>query len=509
MPLLRLSPHVLPQIRQGLHHLVPQNLAPGDDRIHYGQAVVQTAQTLVARGQIDEVRRFREETMFGPRLFTLKEDAEGKVSVEPLPELENALGLRPEELGVLLRDGRIRDDSAMAYLPTGESTPALGDLLMRLHHGIERAELLERAAAHDIGFDEELLADLLARGIIEEGGVAVPPRPTQTGITWMGHAYVRASCNGFSAWFDPFPAPRVRWTDEECRSMFKDDVPDMFLLEGYGPDAHHVTQDEVPIPDAVFITHQDTDHMDLGALALLPPGVPIYVPAAEPGKPWQIDLVAAIRTVLGVDRDVRVLRHGETATIGEIRVTAFPFIGEFPVALPHTWNCYLLELPDQVWALCADSGVTDMHVDWLRERLAGNTPPFGIMVNGIVKRSSTTGYRDILHEAVSFARLFSWYLPPASTFEKTPTCGLPLEILQRLVREVGLSQVYPYAHGNLPWYRLTGTYLHHSHVGSHSLATFQQMEQLAASVSARVLRLRHGQLHAANPSSPLPRRART
>lgn len=414
--MLRLSPFVMPQLRQGLHDLTPQNLSDGTLRISYAHTLINMVKSLVAHGATMEAKRFRDESLFGPRIMEWNEGEDGKITIEPLPELENALGFLHEQIGVLFRDGRIRDDSAMTYLPTGEGTAAFADLLHRLHRGIDRAELLRRAEEHDIGFDEELLDDLIARGVIEEG-VAAPPAELGSGVTWMGHAYVRAASGGASIWFDPFPVPRLAWTDAERTSMFREDVPDKFLLENYGPEARQVTQDELTIPDAIFVTHQDTDHVDLGAIALLPPTVPIYVPAADPRMPWQIDLVAAIRTVLGETRDVRVIAHGETVTIGEIKVTAFPFVGEFPVSLPHMWNCYWLELPDQVWAMCADSAVTEQHVLWLADRRRGDTRPFGIMVNGIIEYKDMIGYRDTSIEAASFSRLYSWYLPPIRSFE--------------------------------------------------------------------------------------------
>jgi len=503
---LRLSPYVLPQLRLGLHNLKPQNLTPGEDRLRYAAGVVQLLRTLASRGKLDAARRLRDEIAFGPNLVLWNDEAEGAEKLEELPELANAISFDPDALGVLLRDGRIRDDAAMAYLPSGASTPELASLLRALHRGIERAELLAKAGELDIGFDEELLDDLIARKAIELGEVAIPKPPVAPAIEWMGHAYVRAISPAATVWFDPFTAPRVTWTDEEQQTLFGADVPDSFLLADYGPSAHQVTQDELAIPTAIFITHPDTDHMDLGVMSLVPPEVPIYVPPSEPDKPWQVDLVAVIKAALGADRNVIVLRHGESVVLGDIRVTAFPFIGEFPPALPHHWNCYLVELPDQVWALCADSAVTEVQVDWLRERLAGNTRPFGIMVNSIVHQRFMAGYRDTIDETTSFTRLYSWYLPPVRMFDPTPMCGLPIELLARLVKEAKLTYAYPYAHGNLPWYRMTGTALHHSHVGSHSLSAFQHMEKLAVEAGARVLRLQHGVPHVANPSSMFPRR---
>ena len=503
---LRLSPHVLPQLRLGLHNLKPQNLTPGEDRMRYATGVVKLLRSLASRGRLDDARRVRDEVPFGPNLVLWNDEAEGIDKLEELPELANALSFDPDELGVLLRDGRIRDDAQMAYLPSGTSTPELTRLVRALHRGIERADVLALAADLDIGFDEELLDDLIARGAIAAGEVPVPKPAAAPAIEWMGHAYVRAISPTATVWFDPFTAPRAAWTEDEQQTLFSSEVPDSFLLADYGPTAHQVTQDELAIPQAIFITHPDTDHMDLGVISLVPPEVPIYVPASEPDRPWQVDLVQAIRATLGADRNVIVLRHGESASVGDLHVTAFPFIGEFPSALPHHWNCYLVELPDQVWALCADSAVTEVQVEWLRARMANDSRPFGIMVNAIVHQRFTSGYRDTFDETTTFTRLYSWYLPPARMFDPAPMCGLPIDLLVRLVKEAKLTYVYPYAHGNLPWYRMTATALHHSHVGSHSLTAFHYMEKLAIEAGARVLRLQHGVPHVANPSSPFPRR---
>lgn len=503
---LRLSPYVLPQLRLGLHNLKPQNLTPGTDRIQYATGMVHSLRTLVARGRFEEAKRLRDELPFGPHLTFWHDDAEGMDKLEELPELLNALSFDADALGVLLRDGRIRDDGAMAYLPSGTTTPELTTLFRALHRGITRAELLEMADRLDIGFSEELLDDLIARRVIEIGEVRPPERPRAPAIEWLGHAYVRAISPSATVWFDPFTAPRVAWTDEERATMFPPDVPDSFLLPDYGPDAHQVTQDELAIPEAIFLTHPDTDHADLGVISLVPPEVPIYVPACDPEQPWQVDMVAVIHKTLGPDRNVIVLGHGESVRLGDIRVTAFPFVGEYPPALPHRWNCYLVEMPDQVWALCADSAVTEVQLDWLRERLAGDSRPFGIMVNAVVHQRTMAGYRDAADEPTSFTRLYSWYLPPVRMFEPTPMCGLPVDLLARLVKEAKLTYVYPYAHGNLPWYRMTSTALHHSHVGSHTLSAFRTMERVAMEAGARVVRLQHGVPSTANPSSPFPRR---
>lgn len=498
---IRLSPYVLPQVRQGLHTLQPQNLCPGPDRLAYADALIGHMQHLLAHGQTQEAKRYREYAPWAMYLTSWVEDPEtNKITIEPIPEMKNALSLHPEELGVLLVDGRIRDDSQMAYLPAGEGTPALLGLLRLLHRGIQRNDFLRQADAADVGFDEELLQALIDRGAVIpcDGPVPTVRAPEAGAMTWLGHAFVQASCAGRSIWVDPYPMPRMTWSDEEIEAMAAASVPDTFLLRDYGPNAHHVTQDELPIPEAVFVTHQDSDHLDLGAVAMLPANVPIYVPYAEADKPWQIDMVKMIHTILGADRDVRVFRHGESVSFGDLKVTAIPFVGEFPVSLPHHWNCFLVELPNQVWALCADSAITPMQIDVLRAKLEGNVRPFGMMINGIKPRDYSLGYRDSAEEVWSFGRVYSWYLPPWRLFEKGPESGLPLGLIPRLVKECGMTKFYPYAHGNLPWYRMQGTYLLQSHIGSHDMNIWHQMERIGKEHGFSVERLRHGEPYQAD-----------
>lgn len=487
---LRLSPFVLPEFRLGVHTLMPQNLAPGPARVAYGRRVNDVLQQIVAVAGIEAARAYREQVPFGTYVSLLI-DGPGGTTLEPMPDLELALGFDLDALSVLLRDGRSRVAGDMAYLETGAATPAFVDLLWRLHAGCDRAALLASPSAEALGLDDGFIDDLLARGVLE---VAPPPRrATADGITWMGHAYVVAKAGGASIWVDPYPMPRLAWTDDERAALFVGNVPDTFLLADYGPGARQVTQDELEVPAAVFITHQDTDHFDLGGLALLPPHVPIFVPRADPSRPWDIDLVQVLRTVLGEERDVRAFGHGEVHQVGDVRVTAMPFVGEFPASLPHAWNTYLVELPDQVWALTADSSITEAHLELLRARRGTDARPLGLMTNGFSASTTAIGYTDTPDQPMSAVRLYSWYLPPIRAFEPAPAPGLPLPLLRRLAEEADLRYVYPYAHGNLPWYRLRSGYVMQSHIGSHTLPQWSMMERQVAAVGATVPRLRHGE----------------
>ena len=494
---LRLSPQIMPQLFQGVHALIPQNICDGRDRIAYANQVFNILKANIDAGMPDEAFKLRALFPLGDYITTWNEDkATGEIQLALLPQHEYALSLCPEGLTVMFRDGRTRDDSAMIYLETGLDTPRVLELLRSLHRGIARDEFLALAASADVGFDDELVAELIRRGVILETDV-VPAIPVDTadGLSWLGHAFMRAVGGGKNIWFDPYPCPRMTWSEKEKSSLFTSDFPDSFLLENFGPEAHHVTQDELPMPDAVFITHQDVDHIDFGALALIPHSVPIYVPEVDPTMPWKGEWVVAVRATWGQDRNVQPLAHGSTITVGDMKVTAFPFAGEFPTPLPHRWNCYYLETPTQVWAFLADSATTQVQVDFIKARRKDDARPFGIASNQLIFHNELMrGYRDSANMFYTTIRLYSWYLNPVSLLAQAPQSGLPVEALADLATHAGLTMFHPYAHGNLPWYRITGTYLLDSHVGSHGMAAFSLFEEACARNGVQCLRLQHGKI---------------
>jgi L-ascorbate metabolism protein UlaG (beta-lactamase superfamily) len=490
--LLVLSPFVLPEVRQGIHGMKPQNLTPGLDRLAYLQRTLLDQRNLL-RMNVDLAKRYRS-TLSHWYLTQWKEDpATGATTVHPLPEAELMISLQVDQLGVLLRDGRSRADDDLAYMPTGTDTGKMLTLLGRLHRGITRSALLSLATELDVGFDDELLDDLIARGAVEVGSREPVAAAAEPMVAWMGHAFVRVEGGGKSVWIDPFPLPRLRWTEAELGTLFDPTLPDAHMLDDYGPGAHHVTQDELPLPDAIFITHPDTDHYDLGALGMLPAHIPIYVPRVQPNAPWDVDLTVALRAVLGDDRDVRVLDHGASVELGPIKITAMPFRGEYPASLPHQWNTYYVELPNQVWALMADGSVTDEHVELLRTRRRGDARPFGMMCNVISADRYSAGYFDTTLDLGSMARLWSWYTAPARLFEEALLPGPTYYELGELAAHAGLSFFFPYAHGNLPWYRVASSYVLRSHIGSHSASQLRSMTRIVQHAGADLVYLRHGQ----------------
>ena len=187
---------------------------------------------------------------------------------------------------------------------------------------------------------------------------------------------------------------------------------------------------------------------------MLPEEVPIVVPDVHPQRTWEVDLAALIRRVLGPRRQVIRLRHGETMTVGDIRASAFPFVGEMPSSLPTSWNCYLFETDRAAVACTADSAVTDAAVDFLAGRLGGNRRPFVLCSRLVHSGSQTFGYRDDAETLLNFTRLWAWYVPIWDLFQPVEELGISERRLRELSRRAGLHYYLPYAMGTAPWYRI-------------------------------------------------------
>ncbi len=92
-----------------------------------------------------------------------------------------------------------------------------------------------------------------------------------------------------TVWFDPLVPPRLRYTAEDLPIAFADEHPfGSFVVGEYGPQCEQLTVSNLPRPDAVFVSHPDIDHFDLGVLMCLPEDVPIVVPPTRPDSPWDV-----------------------------------------------------------------------------------------------------------------------------------------------------------------------------------------------------------------------------
>lgn len=186
----------------------------------------------------------------------------------------------------------------------------------------------------------------------------------------------------------------------------------------------------------------------------LPDDVPLIVPRSS-GSPWDVDLEQTIRNVLGPTRIVIPLGHGESRTFGAITVTAYPFRGEMPRPLTHSWNCYVVEGQASAIACAADSRLFDAEVEFLCDRFRRTNKPLTLL-SGVVTEEIVDGpgWREDPLELYSNSRLYSFYAPLWSMFQPTRISNVSRDQVAALVEGAGLRYVFPYARGSTPWFRI-------------------------------------------------------
>ncbi len=494
---LQLSRHVLPQPRIGSQRLSPQNMGDGRDRMAYLNGLVAHLGTLLrADGlELERVLRFRSQAPFAEQLTRLAIE-DGRVVASAIDGAADLLGFELDRLTVVLADGRRRRPEEMLTLETGASTPQLVHVLAALAAGTPRPELLARARDQGVDMDDDFLDELLARGVIEERDEPLRPAARFAAapgdrVTWLGHAAAMFQSGPTTLWIDPHLPPVLRWQPGEAERVLSPAFADAALMEDYGDAAEQLSVLELPVPDAVLITHPDVDHCDLGVLMTLPETTAIVVPRSR-GAPWEVELARLIRDVLGEGRRVVELAHGEELRLGDVRVTAFPFVGEFPPSLPHAWNCYLVETERSLAAFTADASVTPAEVELLARRLAGGRPSLLMARIGEEDDTPSFGWRENGAELYSPLRVWPWYAPLGSWFDPTPPLGVSRVSCAALAR-AGLRAFFPYAVGSVPWLRFHDpAHFFWAGVGSLWRADLEAFASQIAPLGLRVPPIRYG-----------------
>ncbi|HXU11859.1 MAG TPA: MBL fold metallo-hydrolase, partial [Candidatus Binatia bacterium] len=460
---LRLSLFTATDLAIGRAPLTPQNSQADPRREIYLQGMVAYLNDLLRdyrRGETasEALSRLR---AFLPRLpcsdlVTLSSN--GRPGVAEAPGARDTIAFHADRLKILFLDGLHRGAESPA-IPAGRFAPQVARIVSALARGVSESALSRLLAQGGVDMSGAI-EGLRAIELIEEVDPSVPivPQSLREGgkdrLTWLGHACVLLQTARASVCVDPFLRPHLKWTAEESRSSFSDDFGDRLLFEPYGPGLPQLSPAQLPPLDAVFITHQDTDHCNLGVLMMLPEDVPIVVPEWRGDHPWEVDLAALIRRVLGRRRRIVRLKHGETVTIGDLRATAFPFVSEVPSSLTTRWNCYLFETPHGAVACTADSAVTDEGVDFLIGRLGRRKKPFVLCARALHSGETSPGYRDDLESLFNFTRLWAWYMPVWDLFQPVEQPGISEGRFRRLARRTNLRFYLPYAMGTAPWFRI-------------------------------------------------------
>jgi len=298
-------------------------------------------------------------------------------------------------------------------------------------------------------------------------------------VTWLGHASAIFSSPKSSVWVDPLLRPKIKWAGKEKKECFSNSFSDSLLMDQYDSYPTPIPIHDLASPDAVCITHQDIDHFDLGTLMMLPNHTPIIIPEYT-GNPWDVDLMTVMRKILGKERKIVVLKHNESFKVRDIKITAFPFIGEMDKNLAHKWNCYLIETTKSAAIFTADSEVNDSTVQNLKKLLGKKTKDVVMFGRDPHDGSVMAGAADVTNfdDFFNGGRLDGWYSRVSDLFSEIPMIGPTWPVVKKLNKENSLKQYFPYATGGTPWFRIQDdNNLLKVNVGNHTTDLIQIVEK--------------------------------
>ncbi len=461
---LRMSLFTVPDVSIGRAPLTPQNSQFDQRRLDYLEGMTRylnnLAQDLEKRhSQEEALSRLQKLIAQLPYSELVEIDATSTPSVRAIDSARDRVAFNQERLKISFLDGLGRGTESPA-ITAGTSSPDVCHVVSKLSQGISEDALSQILKKSSVGL-APVIDGLRQLKFIEEVDMGQPivPKDLLTGeddrLSWLGHACVLFQTSSTSICVDPFLRPHIRWTDRDLQSSFSDSFADRLFFEPYGPQVPQLSPPQLPRLDAVFVTHQDIDHFNLGVLMMLPEDVPIIVPGHRGNRMWEVNLRALIHKVLGKRRKVICLKHGETITIGNVHATAFPFFSEMPSSLKTSWNCYLFETENSGVACTADSAITDSSVDFLTSRLTGKRKPFVLCARLIHSGQKTAGYRDEIENLFNFTRLWPWYTPIWDLFQPVEELGISQSRFRTLCQRTNLRFYLPYAMGTAPWYRIT------------------------------------------------------
>jgi L-ascorbate metabolism protein UlaG (beta-lactamase superfamily) len=433
-------------------------MSPGGDRLSYVEGLVDHVRRALQGSGVsfEDAARFLQQAPTGSELVELQPGALPSVKVND--HAIDVVHFRQEALGILFLDGRVRDARAMGYLAGGAHTPVISRLVAALSRGIPVDRFIALARRLNMDLTPDAAQELFG-GIIEEyqncGETPPLARPgARETVTWLGHAAAMFQVQATSIWIDPYLRPRMTWSPAEQTTLFSNDFADSQLVANYGPEAEQLPIASLPRANAVLITHQDIDHFDLGTLMMLPEEALIVVPRPKAGRPWDIDLAQVIRRVLGPRRKVIRLGHGRSVRVGPAEITALPFFGEYPNALPHQWNTYLVETGHAAAVFFSDSSVQEEHVRYLTARIRPRRKP--VTVFSYVPYEPSASNETSLRWHNEMNRLWPWYIPLWDRFSPSPQCGISLDLLRSLAKQLNLTGYFVYASGSTPAHRVAG-----------------------------------------------------
>ncbi len=349
---------------------------------------------------------------------------ETTLSISPMPFMPRGRDLAGAALVGARFASLERGFEVMGATITGGSASALRTLLPLLDGRRSPEQVLQAIADRKQRTEAQKLMNLLDRLTLLEARAA-PPGPdleaTAPQITWLGHAGVLIQTPKASVLVDPlfFSISEPELPHEQPR---------------FDPRA-------LPKIDAVFITHGDNDHLNPNSLAMLPVDTPIYIPrvGAQPA-PYQVDMGGMLQ-VLGF-QNIYQLDEGTRATIKDIRVTAYPFVGE-SWGLDLAKLTYLVEADDKRVFCSADAALMPETY-----RMLDDEGPVDLALMGV----SGCAESYVMPQGLGYGNFYQDWVPKVQHNEWVQHCAGPKEALESL--EIFEPRyAFGYAAGGAPYIR--------------------------------------------------------
>lgn len=249
-------------------------------------------------------------------------------------------------------------------------------------------------------------------------------------VTWLGHAGVLLQTPTTNILFDPL-----------FFSASDPEEPHLFSAK-FDPRT-------LPRIDGVVLTHPDNDHLNPNSLSLIATTTKIVVPRTgyDP-PPYQVDTLGIVR-VLGFT-NVDELDPWSTTTIGDVKITGCPFIGE-SWGLPLATLTYLAEADGASIFVSADAAEMPEVYDALRER------DVQLAFMGV----SGCAEAHVMPRALGYGNFYADWIPEVQRNEWVRHCAGPKEAVESIAR-MKPRFAFGYAAGGASYIRTA-----YSDVGSH------------------------------------------